>query len=69
MRGVDGIRWRLANWRAKRNRLSFALAIRSARVETLLGPSASPVQRDFQLVSFSGARDFEEQLLDRKSVV
>ena len=63
MRGIDGIRWRLANWRARRNRLSFALAIRSARVETLLGPSASPVRTDFHMVSFSGARDFEEQLL------
>jgi hypothetical protein len=63
MRGVDGIRWRLANWRAKRNRISFALAIRSASVETLLGPLASPARPDFQMVSFSGARDFEEQLL------
>jgi hypothetical protein len=63
MRGIDGIRWRLANWRAKRNRLSFAAAIRSASVEKLLGLSASPEQRDFQLVSFSGARDFEEQML------
>jgi hypothetical protein len=63
MRGVDGFRWRLANWRAKRNRAAFASAIRSASADTLLGASASPKQRDFQLVSFSGARDFEEQML------
>src|SRR6185437_3572506 len=59
----DGIRWRLANWRAKRNRVAFASAIRSAPPETLLGASASPARPDFQMVSFSGARDFEEQLL------
>jgi hypothetical protein len=63
MRGVDGVRWRLANWRAKRNRSAFASAIRSASVNTLLGPLASPEQHDFRLVSFSGARDFEEQML------
>ena len=63
MRGIDGLRWRLANWRAKRNRASFASAIRSASVEALLGPAASVEQRDFQLVSFSSARDFEEQML------
>jgi hypothetical protein len=63
MRGLDGFRWRLANWRAKRNRADFASTIRSTSVETLLGDSASAETRDFQLVSFSGARDFEEQVL------
>jgi hypothetical protein len=63
MRGVDGLRWRVANWRAKRNRSAFAAAIRSASAETLLGPLASPQQWDFHLASFSGARDFEEQML------
>ena len=63
MRGIDGIRWRLANWRAKRHRNEFAAAIRSQNADTLLGAAASPAQCDFQLVSFSGARDFEEQLL------
>jgi hypothetical protein len=63
MRGVDGFRWRVANWRAKRNRSAFAAAIRSASADTLLGPLAPPEQRDFHLASFSGARDFEEQML------
>jgi hypothetical protein len=63
MRGIDGIRWRLANWRAKRHRKQFAVTIRSQNPETLLGAAASPAQCDLQLVSFSGARDFEEQLL------
>ena len=63
MRGVDGFRWRLANWRAKRNRAIFSRTIRSSSADTLLGAAASPAQRDFQLVSFSGARDFEEQML------
>jgi hypothetical protein len=63
MRGVDGIKWRLANWRAKRNRRAFASVIRSQNVDSLLGATASSARPDFQLVSFSGARDFEEQLL------
>jgi hypothetical protein len=63
MRGIDGFKWRLANWRAKRNRAAFASAIRSAAPGTLLGAEASPEQRGFQLVSFSSARDFEEQML------
>lgn len=63
MRGVDGLRWRVASWRAKRNRSAFAAAIRSASADTLLGPLASPQQSDFHLASFSGARDFEEQIL------
>jgi hypothetical protein len=63
MRGVDGLRWRVANWRAKRNRAAFGVAIRSASADTLLGPLASPKQWDFHLASFSGARDFEEQML------
>ena len=63
MRGVDGLRWRVANWRAKRNRAAFGAAIRSASADTLLGPLASPKQWDFHLASFSGARDFEEQML------
>ncbi len=63
MRGVDGLRWRVANWRARRNRAAFATAIRSTSADTLLGPLASPKEWDFHLVSFSGARDFEEQML------
>lgn len=63
MRGVDGLRWRLANWRAKRNRAAFAAAIRSSGADALLGPLASPEKSDFHLASFSGARDFEEQML------
>jgi hypothetical protein len=63
MRGVDGFKWRLATWRAKRNRTAFASAIRSEDVDALLGNLASAEQPNFQLVSFSGARDFEEQLL------
>jgi hypothetical protein len=67
MRGVDGLKWRVAKWRAARNRAEFAFLLQAKSVGELLAGRESSEKRDFQLVSFSGTRDFEEQVLSLMS--